>query len=211
MTRRNIDSKQLVALLLAASAGFIDVVGYLTLHHLFTAHMTGNTSKLGVALGRRNLAAALPLGAVPFLFVGGIALGTWLVDEGRRWAALGLQALLIAAYMGYGSTVVHHGSVQDRSSAFYFLAALATVALGLQTAALTEIRGVTVRTSYISGVLTNLAQGSVRQLRGRDREQPLLLLLSLCIAYLAGATLGSSTLNAFALWCLAIPIAAIVA
>jgi uncharacterized membrane protein YoaK (UPF0700 family) len=175
--------------------------------------MTGNTSKLGVALGHGNLDGALPLAVVPPVFVGGIAAGTWLVDSGRRWAAFGLQAVLIAAYMGYGSTVIHHGTVAGHTlTGFYVLAALATLALGLQTAALTEIRGTTVRTSYISGVLTNLAQGGVRRLSGRSRDGlPLLLLLGLCIAYLAGATLGSYTLDVFAIWCLAIPLAVILA
>jgi uncharacterized membrane protein YoaK (UPF0700 family) len=213
VNHRNTARQERVALLLAGTAGFVDVVGYLTLHHLFTAHMTGNTSKLGVALGRGHLGAALPLAVVPFLFAGGIAAGTLLVDGGRRWAALGLQAILIAIYMGYGSTIVHGGTARDRTlTGFYVLAALATVALGLQTAALTEIRGVTVRTSYISGVLTNLAQGGARRFSGRERDrQPLALLLSLCLAYLVGATAGSYTLDEFALWCLAIPLAAVLA
>jgi uncharacterized membrane protein YoaK (UPF0700 family) len=173
--------------------------------------MTGNTSKLGVELGHGNLGLALPLAVVPLLFAGGIATGTWLVDSGRRWVAFGLQAVLIAAYMVYGSAVTHRGTVPGHTlTGFYVLAAFATLALGLQTATLTEIRGTTVRTSYISGVLTNLAQGGVRRLTGRSRDGlPLLLLLGLCIAYLAGATLGSYVLSAFALWCLAIPLAVI--
>jgi len=213
MPDRNTAWKQRLALALAAVAGFVDVVGYLTLHHLFTAHMTGNTSKLGVALGHGNLSSALPLAVVPFLFMAGIAAGTVLVDGGRRWAALALQAALVAAYMAYGSTVVHHGTVRGHTaSGFYALAALATISLGLQTAALTEIQGATVRTSYISGVLTNIAQTSVRRVRGGgQRDRPLRLLGALCVAYLAGATLGSYTLGRLALWCLAIPLGVLAA
>lgn len=211
MPARNTAWKQQLALALAAVAGFVDVVGYLTLHHLFTAHMTGNTSKLGVALGHGDLSAALPLAVVPFLFMAGIASGTVLVDAGRRWAALALQAALVAAYMAYGSTVVRHGTVPDHTaSGFYALAALATVALGLQTAALTEVQGATVRTSYISGVLTNIAQAGVRRLAGRGgRDRPLRLLALLCVVYLAGATLGSYTLAHLRLWSLAIPLGAL--
>jgi len=210
---RNTAWKHQLALVLAAVAGFVDVVGYLTLHHLFTAHMTGNTSKLGVALGHGNLSSALPLAVVPFLFMAGIASGTVLVDAGRRWAALAVQAALVAAYMAYGSTVVRHGTVPDHTAAgFYALAALATVALGLQTAALTEVQGATIRTSYISGVLTHIAQSAVRRAGRGDRDdRPLLLLAGVCLAYLAGATLGSYTLGRIAVWCLAIPLGVLVA
>lgn len=161
LTRNTTDADKRLAVVLAAVAGFVDVVGYLTLHHLFTAHMTGNTSKLGVALGHGNLNTALPLAVAPPLFVAGIAAGT-----------------------------------------------LAIVALGLQTAALTEIHGATVRTSYVSGVLTHLAQGIARRGRaasgGPDR---LRLLGAIWIAYVVGATGAAYTLRQLAIWCLAIPVA----
>ena len=38
--------KSLVALVLAFAAGFVDIVGYLSLYHAFTAHMTGTTVQL---------------------------------------------------------------------------------------------------------------------------------------------------------------------
>lgn len=213
MPTRNTALKSRLAVVLAAVAGFVDVVGYLTLHHLFTAHMTGNTSKLGVALGHGDLPAALPLAVAPLLFVCGIAAGTALLDAGLRWGALGLQALLVAAYMAYGSTVVRHGTVVGHSiSGFYVLATLATVSLGLQTAALTEIEGATVRTSYVSGVLTHLAQAAVRRLTGAaGRPQRARLLAAIWLAYVAGATLGSFGLHEVSLWCLALPLAALVA
>lgn len=53
---------------------------------------------------------------------------------------------------------MRHGSAPDDTlGGFYALLALATVALGVQTAAPTHIDATTVRTSDISGILTNLA------------------------------------------------------
>jgi uncharacterized membrane protein YoaK (UPF0700 family) len=201
-----------LAVVLAAVAGFVDVVGYLTLHHLFTAHMTGNTSKLGVALGHGNLHAALPLAVAPFLFVFGIAAGTVLLDFGARWLALGAQAVLTGAFMVYGESVIRHGTVPDHTiSGFYVLATLATVSLGLQTAALTDIHGHTVRTSYVSGVLTNLTREATRRLSGRGTgDHSLRLLLAIWLAYVAGATLGSFGLKELSLWALAFPLGALV-
>lgn len=206
MAERNTRGAKWLALELAAVAGFVDVVGYLTLHHLFTAHLTGNASKLGVALGQGHLADAGPLAAVPVLFALGVAAGTVAVDRGRAWWALAAQFALVATFMVYGSTVVHHGvGPVETSAPFYALAALATVSLGLQTAALTRIDGSTVRTSYITGMVTRLAQGLVR----RDGEVPLALIAAIPFLYIAGATLGAWTLGRAGVWCLGIPLGAL--
>jgi uncharacterized membrane protein YoaK (UPF0700 family) len=98
MAPRNTHWKPALALLLAAIAGFTDVVGYLTLHQVFTAHMTGNTSKLGIAIGTANVWAALPLAAAVALFAVGVGVGTLACDLGRRWQALLGQAILLAAF-----------------------------------------------------------------------------------------------------------------
>jgi uncharacterized membrane protein YoaK (UPF0700 family) len=191
-----------LALALAAVAGFVDVVGYLTLNHLFSAHMTGNTSKLGVALGHGSLGDALPMALALVLFAVGIAVGTVLVDARRPAAALTLQAVLIAAFMAIVGSGRHP---------YYVLEACSTAALGLQTAALTHIGGTTIRTSYVSGVLTNLTQGLVRRARGERADRPLGLLAAILFAYGAGATAGSLTLHDLRIWCLAIPIGILLA
>lgn len=202
-----------LALALAGIAGFVDAVGYLTLHHLFTAHMTGNASKLGVALAHGRLGDALPLALAPLFFVAGIAAGTVVIDLRSHRPLYALQAALVAAYMGYGRTVIHgevgpgHGA-----GAFYVLAALATVALGLQTAALTEISGTTVRTTYVSGILTNLAMTGVRRLTRREtKPYSLSLLLGIWIVYVVCATAGAYGLRELSVWCLALPVAVLLA
>ena len=200
-----------VAVLLAASAGFVDVVGYLTLHRVFTAHMTGDASKLGVALGHGHLAAALPFLVVPAAWTAGVAAGTLLADRASRAVPLAVQAALVLAYMGYGAAVVRHGFVHGTApSRFYALLVIAASLLGLQTSAITEIGGTTVRTTYISGVLTNLTQAAVRRLTGGDDGgHRLRLLAGIWLAFVGGATLGSATLGPLGIWCLALPAGAL--
>jgi uncharacterized membrane protein YoaK (UPF0700 family) len=200
-----------LALALAGVAGYVDAVGYLTLHHLFTAHMTGNASKLGVALAHGRLADALPLALAPVFFVAGIAAGTVLVDLRSHRLLFAVQAALVAAYMGYGGTVVHgRTGPTETHVAFYVLAALATVALGLQTAALTEASGATVRTTYVSGMLTRLAMTGTRRLLGREAPgDRLRLLAGIWAAYVACATGGAYGLRELSVWCLAVPVAAL--
>jgi uncharacterized membrane protein YoaK (UPF0700 family) len=212
MTESNLSWNGTLALVLATVAGWIDAVGYLVLHGLFTAHMTGNTSKLGIALGHGRLWEALPLAVVPVLFMAGVGAGTLLADAGRRWAALALQAALVAAFMGCGSAALRNGVAPDHGLAgFYLLAGLATTALGIQTAALTHIQRSTVRTSYISGVLTNLAQAAVRRLKEPGGgEAPVRLLAGVCAAYLLGATAAAYGRSIAGIWCLAPAVAALV-
>jgi uncharacterized membrane protein YoaK (UPF0700 family) len=212
MPYRNTRWTAALALLLAAIAGFTDVVGYLTLHQIFTAHMTGNTSKLGIALGTANGWAALPLAAAVALFALGAGAGTLACDRGRRWYALLAQAVLLAAFTAVAVTAVRHGSVPDHTlGGFYALLTLATVALGIQTAALTHIDATTVRTSYISGILTNLAQAGARRLAGRrSQDARPALWAALCACYLGGATLAGRGMESVGPGCLAGPVGLLV-
>lgn len=211
MPGRNVPREKQVAVALAGTAGFLDVVGYLTLAHLFTAHMTGNTSKLGVALGYGDLGAALPLALALPLFGAGVAAGTLLVDARRTSLPLLVEAALVTAFMTIGGLAGRHGATVSSPYPFYVLEACATIGLGLQTASLTDIGGTTIRTSYVSGVLTNLTQGAVRRLRGVGERKPLALLGTILVAYLVGATGGAVTLRALSFWCLAIPLAVLLA
>ena len=171
-----------MALALASVAGFVDAVGYMVLQELFTAHMRGNTARLGVFLGHGDVSAAIPLAAAILLFIFGIALGATVSELATRQGiqstaaiVLGLQAALLAVFMTYGSMVVRHGSVSDHSlGGFYVLAALAIVSMGLQACTLQQIAGRTVLTTYVSGVLTALAQEGVNYLfwlRDGDRRE----------------------------------------
>jgi uncharacterized membrane protein YoaK (UPF0700 family) len=113
--------------------------------------------------------------------------------------------------VGYAAHAVRHGTVPGHGiGGFYVLATVATVALGLQAAALTDVGGATVRTTYVSGQLTRLAQESVRRLRGGgDRDARLALIAGIWLCYVAGATLGSLGLRELSTWALAIPVAAL--
>jgi uncharacterized membrane protein YoaK (UPF0700 family) len=186
---------RVLAFALAAIAGFLDAVGYLTLHHVFVAHMTGNASKLGVALAHGHLTKAAALALAPLVFVAAIAAGTALLDAGAQHLVLGGEALLVAAFMVYGS----------RGGSFYVLLAVAVAALGFQTAALTSIDGETVRTTYVSGMLTRLGQSLVRR-SGRR-----VFLTAIWACYVGGAIGGAAALRGLSLWCLAIPLGALLA
>jgi uncharacterized membrane protein YoaK (UPF0700 family) len=175
--------------------------------------MTGNASKLGVALAHDRLGEALPLVLAPALYVVGIAAGTAVIELRSRRPVFAAQAALVAAYMVCGSTVIH-GEVGPghARAAFYALEALAVVAFGLQTAALTEIAGAPVRTTYVSGPLTTMTVTAVRRALHRETPQQwLLLVVGIWVSYVVFATAGAFGLREISVWCLAFPLAALAA
>jgi uncharacterized membrane protein YoaK (UPF0700 family) len=201
-----------MALALAIVAGFIDAVGYLTLHHLFTAHMSGNSARLGVFVGQFDLQSAVPMVAATLLFVAGIAFATTLAELATRRGVrsisallLGVQVAMVLVFMVYGSTIIGaNGMVVDHApKEFYVLAALAIFAISFQVCSLQRVAGQQTRTAFVSSMLAKFAQESVHWLfwlhDGEQRTQP---------SYLSGIIHGGSRSEAFkhaalfgGIWC----------
>ncbi|MGH7123398.1 MAG: YoaK family protein [Stellaceae bacterium] len=226
-----------VAPTLATVAGFVDAVGYITLHGLFVAHMSGNSVQFGVSAGRGDLAAAAPAGIAVVLFVCGVAIGTVVAELAARRripslaaTVLSLQSALILVFMLYGETILAGHQVEGRTlSGFYILAALAILSMGMQTAALRQLAGRSISTTYVTGLLTSLTQeatnyffwlrdGQARDERHSflsrvlrlgsraDSRKRVLLLGAVWLAYVGGGVLGSFSDSRIELWSLAIPL-----
>src|SRR5579884_761888 len=77
-------AKSAVALLLTFVAGIVDILGYLGIYHIFTAHLTGTTVHLGQDLMQRNWpAAAMAASVVAGFFCGSVA-GRAAIEAGAR-------------------------------------------------------------------------------------------------------------------------------
>lgn len=220
-----------LAVLLATVAGFVDACGYLLLHEIFVAHMTGNTDQLGQSLGA-SIGHVVPLIVAPATFVCSIGLTTILVELGTRAGrrsptalALAAELGLLAAAMGYGAGVVHHGAVTGLGAPFYAVLVLLVAAMGAQTATVTTCGSHTIRTTYISGMLTRLSQevanlalgpraddgpsflGERLNLGGRrGSARRALVYLSLWAGFLAGAVFGAFAVVRWQLWSLGFPL-----
>jgi Protein of unknown function (DUF1275) len=100
---RHVRTKAGVALLLTFAAGCVDIVGFITLYHTFTAHMTGATVHLGQNLLDRKWLDAASAGCVVVAFLAGSVIGRAIIEIGSRKgvrsiasATLLLEAALIA-------------------------------------------------------------------------------------------------------------------
>jgi len=155
-----------LTLLLVWVGGCVDAIGYLALAHLFTAHMSGNSAAMGAHLGQGDWRTALHRAFPIPLFVLGIALGAALVELAARQGVrapfalvLALEGVLLAGFMACGSRVSQGGAIRVSAAwEFYALAALPTLAMGIQNATLRRVGRRHVRTTYISGMLTHLGE-----------------------------------------------------
>jgi uncharacterized membrane protein YoaK (UPF0700 family) len=219
---------------LALSGGFVVAAAFTMFAHAEVGPMTGNVIATSTTVARHGLSSTFTR-AVPIpAFIGGIAVGVLLDEEytrrHRRRAlatTLGLEALLLGAFMAWAATVLH-GSVVRVSSHWELdgLIALPAFALGLQTAAVRRVEGQTTRTAYLSGMLTRFTEEAIRLLywrrdrRGGATEPPwrntprvrrLALIGGTVVAYGGGVLLGAWSFNGrLRAWSLALPIAALV-
>lgn len=154
------------AFLLAWVAGFVDALGYLALSHVFTAHMSGNAAAVGAHLGRADWQEAMARGLAIPAFVLGVAIGVLsealASNRGIRAQlapAFALEALLLLCFFVCDPQGAA-GHPQAGTFRFFLLVWLLAVAMGIQNATLRRAGGLKVRTTYISGMLTNMAENA---------------------------------------------------
>lgn len=211
--------KAWVAVLLTFIGGSVDAIGYIVLYKVFTGHMSGDSIALGVHLGEHQWAEAFHRGFPIPMFVLGVFLGGVLGETLSRHGvrsifsvAFTLEALLLILFLIFGNPLLRDGKVEREPAwRFYVLIALPTVAIGLQNATLRRVGRTKVRTTYISGLLTNLSEETARFLfwcrdhwagAGRLGEllqtahhqqtfQHMALFFILWLGYLTGGVLGT--------------------
>jgi len=107
--------------LLAWVAGFVDAVGYVSLSHLFIAHMSGNSAAMGAYFGQGRWGEAFHRAFPIPLFVLGVVAGAALneaaflhVVRSPFALTLWLEAALLAAFMACGGGMIGGGEIRSR-------------------------------------------------------------------------------------------------
>jgi uncharacterized membrane protein YoaK (UPF0700 family) len=185
--------RQALAIGLAALAGFVDAVGFLSADGYFVSFMSGNTTRLGVDLAKDWRGAATPALLITG-FVAGVAAGGLValrMRQRRKPAVLTLVAVLLLL------AAVLRSSGQVEAS----LAAL-VAAMGALNNTFQRDGEIAVGLTYMTGALIRLGQGLAAKLAGERRSDwPAYLLLWLGLA--SGATTGALVfvrIGAAALW-----------
>ena len=192
-----------------------------------TSHMTGNIARLGVNVAEHDYRAAIAALALVFAFFLGAFSSSLILQSHDRPSprsyalALSLETLLLIAFMLLeGKT---HGWLGARFADSK--ASILCFAMGLQNSLVTFISGARVRTTHLTGVVTDLGIEVARWFRwhrwvisnaaglgrfGGTKMAPperanLLLHVTIIAAYLIGSVSGASLASIFLSRALAAP------
>ena len=224
--------KAWVALSMTWAAGYIDVVAYMVWYHVYVSHMTGNTASFAHDLASGDWAEAFRHGWPILPFTGGLLYSAASTKLARRRGfhssfsiALITEIVLLTVFLFVGS--------RYPEKLPYLLLSLPAAAMGMQTVTVTNINGLRVYTTYLTGSLAKFAEAGVdylfwvrdrmshrypgrlrRVLRVSARQKALQhasLTAGLWLAFFAGGVSGAFLQAGFALFSLWAPIAVLTA
>lgn len=218
-TRKNI----LLAAYLAATAGYVNSGGFVMIGS-FTSHVTGSIGRFANDLANAQFAASVSaLSLALAFFLGAVAAS--LILEGseqpmpsRYSLALAVEAGLLFFFVfiaGFSRTT--HPRLQDAE------AALLCTAMGLQNALVTRLSGAIVRTTHLTGIVTDLGMETARWYRwyharllttpraSQPPRQPpdgrITLHLAITVSFVLGAAAGAVLTARASRWAMCLPAA----
>jgi uncharacterized membrane protein YoaK (UPF0700 family) len=145
-----------LAIALSSIAGAINATGFMVVG-TYTSHVTGQIAKFGddFAQGQTQGAVQAILLVAFFLFgamtAGAIVFAVRKLGRSRYALALLLEAAVLSAFVYFA---MHHPSPEGRT--WLWMTGMLSFAMGLQNALVTNVSGAVVRTTHLTGVVTDL-------------------------------------------------------
>lgn len=188
---------QFGAFCLAMNAGMINVLGLVTVLHQSVSHMTGNVSMLAMAVLNWQPSSILYLFLITLSYVigsfySGLILGNSAFHLDRLY---GIPLSLVALFILLCWVFLPY---YPRYALLW-----ACVAMGVQNAMISHYKGTIIRTTHLSGVLTDLGLALGYQARGLDVDRKRVILhFLILIGFFLGGLIASMIypllkLNAF--------------
>ncbi|AOR76036.1 YoaK family protein [Novosphingobium resinovorum] len=172
-----------LAAMLAALAGFVDAIGFISLGGFFVSFMSGNSTRVAVGLVR-DIPAAFIAGSLVLSFVFGVIAGTCVASRAtrhRKPAVLALVTVLLTAAASLSEVTSHLPA-----------AMVLAAAMGAENAVFQRNGEVSIGVTYMTGALVKLGQHIAAALMGGPKWNwaPYLILWA---SLVCGACLGAST------------------
>lgn len=200
---RTVSANRQLGWALAFVAGAMNAGGFLAVQQ-YTSHVTGSLSMLAdqLALGQMGLVVDATVSVLAFL-VGAVVSSVLILEARRRRLAseyalpLLLEAALILLFGLAGSQLSRYEGLLVP-----FTVVLLCFMMGLQNAVVTKLSGAVIRTTHMTGVVTDLGIEIGRALQSRrtpihgevpvrtDRQR-MVVLAGLLLAFMAGAVAGA--------------------
>ena len=182
---------------LAFVGGYGDAASFV-LAKTFTGHVTGNLVLAAIAVAAHDWRATLaPLSAI-VTFLIGIVLSVLIVRPLKTWSSwpllptvMGIEVILLVA----ASLALSSGLAQGVGIFVIFL----SLALGLQNGAFRRVGGISVHTTYLTGMITSLISTEAEQYASEvippgvtNHDPKIGLLCGIWIAFVLGAGTGAA-------------------
>lgn len=149
---------RLLAGYLAAIGGFVNSAGFVLIGS-FTSHVTGNVGRLAGDIASADVTAATAaLGMIVAFFLGAFfaSLGVESSVLGRKEKAVALMLLVEAALLVLFMMASRVSFFSARARGMDLNAAVLCCAMGMQNSLVTRLSGAVVRTTHLTGVVTDL-------------------------------------------------------
>lgn len=170
------------AALLASCAGCINAVGFLSAQHQAITHVTGTVSMLGVHLASGDGAQAIHTAAAFVSFFTGCVISGLIIKHSalRSGYPYGTALVLESALLVMAACLFNRGAAAGTY--------VAAMACGLQNAMATTYSGAVIRTTHVTGIVTDLgiAIGQFARREPVDRRRVGLYLVLLSGFFLGG-------------------------
>lgn len=180
------------AFILSLSAGMVNTVAFLSFTHDAVSHMTGLVTKTGIAFYNSDQKTSFEtIGLLSSFFLGaifsGIIVGSEQLQFGRKYGvALLIQSILLFLSCAFFKQESHFGEF------------LAAAACGLQNAMVATYSGSVIRTTHVTGILSDMGSIIGNYLGGRPSEPLRLYLLStLFLGFFLGSYFGAFFFSKF--------------
>ena len=184
----------MLAVGLAAQAGFIDALGFLKLGGLFVSFMSGNSTRLGVGVASGSVVASTAAGLIG-AFVAGVIAGALVARRAGRWRKPAVLAVSTALLLSAALLTLNGPPGEG-------LTLLMAAAMGAVNNVFQRDGEVSVGVTYMTGALVKLGQQLAGALTGGARWNWLPYLL-LWTGLIAGAIAGGwlfALMDLHALW-----------
>lgn len=144
--------------------------------HRFVTHVTGFASFLGIEAARGEPSHAFGMLLVPFFFILGAMMSGKMVDvrilqnkAPQYHLSFGLIfVLILCVYLGGTFGVFNHFGKEIESSQSYLLLSLLCLACGIQNGTVTTVSNSVIRTTHLTGIVTDLGIGIIRLLHRKS-------------------------------------------
>lgn len=213
-------ANEILSAYLASIAGFVNVAGFVLLGS-FTSHVTGNVGRFGNDLVGGHASSALLASGLVAAFVAGSIVTTLILTKPRRRVAFGYGAALLLEAILLATFIAAPLALEPRTLwAIELHTSILCLGMGMQNSLVTRLSGAVIRTTHLTGVLTDLGIEIGRWFRYATRKSAAVerpaperaaLLATIAGTFTVGSVAGAIAATHLGRWALCIPAALLAA